>query len=264
MGLALLAQAVINLAVYELWFRIVRKLGGHMDRRSAWKAFFLPYLARYIPGKVALITGKVHYCNEMNVPTRVAVISIMVENGLIITAGLLLASVSSFYLFAGKVPPAVSAILLASAGVLLFSFHPAVLTPLLNVPMRLLKRDPIRTEELLGARALLLFFAGYAALWPLGGLVYGFAAAALGAGLVSRVLTVCAAFVTAGALGQASMVAPAGLGVREGILFVLLEGDIGPALAVAAVALARLITVAADAAFALATPLVLRVPKPKR
>jgi len=255
-AVAAAAQAVINWVVYELWLIMIRRLGGRIGRRPAWKAFFLPYVARYVPGKVALVAGKVYYCVEEGIPGRKAVISILVENVLIIIAGLSLAAISSFYLFRGLISPAVSACLLIAAVLLLCSLHPAVLRRIINIPMRLFGREPVRSDELLSLPAILAFFVGYAVLWPLGGLVYGLAAAALDPGLLSRVFTVGAAFITAGSLGQATMLAPAGLGVREGVLYLLLEGETGPALAVAAVALARLITVFIDVAFAAATPLI--------
>ncbi len=250
------AQAVINWAVYALWLVMIRKLGGRIGRRPAWKAFFLPYVARYVPGKVALVAGKVHYCVEEGVPTRKAVISILVENALIVIAGLSLAALSSFYLFRGLVSPALSAFLLIAVVMLLCFLHPAVLRRVLNIPMRIFGREPVRSGELLSLPTILAFFVGYAALWPLGGLVYGLAAAALDPGLLSRVFTVGAAFVTAGSLGQATMLAPAGLGVREGVLYLLLESETGPALAVAVIALARLITVLVDVTFAAVTPLI--------
>lgn len=253
---AALIQCVVNWALYEYWILIVRKLGGRIGRRAAWKAFFLPYVARYIPGKVALVAGKVHYCAEEGIPARVAVISIMVENGLIIIAGLSLAALSSFYLFYGEIPSALVGLLFFAALALLVCLHPAVFRLMLNVPMRLFRRNPIRRAELLGWRTILVFFAGYAVVWLLAGLFYALAAAALDTGLLSHAFTIGAALITAGAVGQASMLAPAGLGVREGVLYLLLESDTGPALAVAAVALARLITVLVDLGFALATPFV--------
>jgi uncharacterized membrane protein YbhN (UPF0104 family) len=253
---AALVQAVINWAVYELWLVMVRKLGGDIGRRAAWKAFFLPYAARYIPGKVALVAGKVHYCAEEGVPIRTAAISIMLENGLIIIAGLFLASLSSFYLFGDEIPAALSGLFLLAAVTFLICLHPAVLRRVLNVPMRLFRRQPIRTGELLDLPTLLAFFLGYAVLWPLGGLVYGLSAASLDAVTFPQVFNVGAAFVTAGSLGQATMLAPAGLGVREGVLYLLLRNETGPALAVTAVALARLITVLVDVIFALITPLI--------
>ena len=152
---------------------------------------------------------------------------------MIVIAGLSLAALSSFYLFRGLVSPAFSAFLLVAAVLLLFSLHPAVLRRVLNIPMRLFGREPVRSGELLSLPAILAFFVGYAALWPLGGLVYGLAAAALDPGLLARIFTVGAAFVTAGSLGQATMLAPAGLGIREGVLYLLLESETGPALAVA-------------------------------
>ncbi|UCE27479.1 MAG: flippase-like domain-containing protein [Candidatus Coatesbacteria bacterium] len=249
-------QAVMNWTIYELWLVMIRRLGGRIGRRPAWKAFFLPYFARYVPGKVALVAGKVHYCTEEGIPARKAVVSILVENALVVIPGLSLAALSSFYLFRGLVSPALSASLLVVAVLLLCSLHPAVLRRVLSVPMRLFGRKSVRSGELLNSPTILAFFVGYAALWPLGGLVYGLAAAALDPGLLSRVITVGAAFVTASSLGQATMLAPAGLGVREGALYLLLEGETGPALAVAAVALARLITVLVDIAFAAVTPLV--------
>lgn len=253
---AAFVQAVINWAVYELWFVMIGKLGGNIGRRAAWKAFFLPYAARYIPGKVALVAGKVHYCAEEGVPIRTAAISIMLENGLIIIAGLFLASLSSFYLFGDEIPATLSGLLLLAAVMFLICLHPAVFRRILNVPMYLFRRQPIRTDELLNLPTLLVFFIGYAVLWPLGGLVYGLSAAALNAVTLSQVFNVGAAFVTAGSVGQATMLAPAGLGVREGVLYLLLKNETGPALAVTTVALARLITVLVDVVFALVTPLI--------
>jgi uncharacterized membrane protein YbhN (UPF0104 family) len=260
---AALIQAAINWAVYELWLVMIRKLGGRIGRRAAWKAFFLPYVTRYIPGKVALVAGKVHYCAEKGVPVRTTAVSILVENGLIIIAGLFLASLSSFYLFAAEIPAGVAALFLLTALILLFCLHPAVLRRLLNVVMRLFRREPIRTRELLNLPTIIAFFAGYVALWPLGGLVYGFTAAALDPALLTRMFTIGTAFITAGSVGQATMLAPAGLGVREGVLYLLLENETGPALAVAAVALARLITVFVDIAFAAATPFMKGRRKPR-
>jgi hypothetical protein len=118
--------------------------------------------------------------------------------------------------------------------------------------LRLLRREQL--EHRLSGRAVLLSSLTFIAAWLCSGLhVLVLARATASGELDTRrlILATVSGFALASSLAMFSFVLPAGLGVREGLLVLLLGTVISTGTATAVVVLSRFLTVMADLVFAL-------------
>ena len=222
-GWVLLALVILWLTwLLELnqWRFILGRLGGPLPYRRAAQIWFLSNLIRYIPGNVWQFLGMAEMAAANGVPRLVTLASIAIHQAISTLAGLLLAAL--YFAITGAVTwldtlrP-----LLWLAPIALVFLHPRTLQWALNWALALVKRPPIQVT--LTLRDLLRLFAAYLVVWL--GFGLGFAALVraftpLPAGAVPWLI---ASFAAAYVLGYLSMLTPSGLGVREGVLVLLLE-----------------------------------------
>jgi uncharacterized membrane protein YbhN (UPF0104 family) len=127
--------------------------------------------------------------------------------------------------------------------------------PLLNwgisLGLRLLHREPL--EHSLSGRAVLQTVVLFVGAWLASGAHVWVLATAIGESQVSpgrlALLTVCG-FALSSALAMFTFVLPAGVGVREGLLVLLLAPAMSPSAATAVVVISRFLTVVSDVVFA--------------
>lgn len=210
-------------------------------------------LAKYIPGNVAQHAGRALLALRAGMGGRVLAVTVIQETVLATAAsvvvGVLALAVSS---------PGVSQLpndardWLVGAGVLLVAMVVLLaafdLAPdrLANSPSRLV-RALGRAGGLPGPRVVLPAMAAYVLNYLLIGLGLWLVARAAGMPEVLGLAVATAAFALSWLLGFLAPGAPAGLGVREGIMVLLLAGVVPDADALAFVLLARVVTLAGDA-----------------
>lgn len=230
------------------WHALLRLLGARLPLAASAHSWFLGGLARYVPGKVASLLGRLVICRRHGVPPTTAGLGLVMEQALYAVLAL------AFLLVAALVqapvvptsPPAL-ALLVAVAAAIALLLHPRIFHPLSAWGLRLTGTAPDgaarpRPGALLAVAALLL--AGW--------LVYGiggyFLVRSLTALEAVHLPTVTLAFLGAWAAGFLAFLVPAGLGVREATLALLLSPLLrGPA-DVAVAVLARLTWVGVELA----------------
>ena len=220
------------LASALVWRALLADLGTRLPLRPATHVFFLGQLGKYVPGSVFAIAAQMELGRSHGAPrSRVGTASLLFL-GVLVSAGLLTAAVALPLTSPGALDRYAWVLALLPVGLVLLA--PPVLSRLVAVGLRLLRRDPLeRPLTWRGTGAAL----GWALLmWAAYGLhlllLVRTQDVAPGPGLVALSTGAYALAWTAGFL---VVVAPAGAGVREAALVLALSPvlDRAPALALA-------------------------------
>lgn len=209
----------------EAWRQMLKGWGQQLAPAPAARIWVLSSLGKYVPGKVWAIAGMALMARDAGVAAWAATASAVLLQALAVGTGALVSLA-----FGGAVLEAQRPGLaiwfwvggaLAAAGVIALLFKPvtrklfaiAGIAPETEVP----GSKPI----MIGLIANLVAWLGYGmALWLLALAVQPTAVPAPGAAI--------AAFAASYVAGLVFLLAPGGLLVREGLLFVMLQGTIGP------------------------------------
>jgi len=242
---AFFAVAAAYLVKFGAWTRLASTMGLSAPLSKAGRAYFLSILGRYIPGKLGLALIRVE-AYEGHAPRKVVMATAM-ELIIALTAALLLALVglatspASFPSYLRWAP-------LVIIIPLLIALSPPLVRRAVNTILRLAGREEL--DRFPSYRANLLFVLLYTLPGFLHGLGLFFVLNTLCHVPVSHYLTVTGIYYAANFIGVVAIFAPGGLGVREGILFLVLPALVGKENAILAAILIRLITVAAELALA--------------
>jgi uncharacterized membrane protein YbhN (UPF0104 family) len=231
---------VVLVFTVRLWLGMVRSLGGpRLALADAVRVFYLANLGRYVPGKVWQLAGLAYLAGKRGVSLPVATSSAVL--GQIFSLGAA-ATVAALGLVLGVgsgyprevVPWAVALLVLVAVGTLV----PAALRLGLRIAFRLAGRgqEAPEIDGWFGARWLAL----YLPVWLGYGVAFGLLWAsfpALGPVFWPGAI---GGFAAAYFLGYAALFAPAGVGVREGAMAVLLAPWAGAAAAAVLAVIARI------------------------
>jgi hypothetical protein len=199
------------------WNLILRVLGGRLGYKRALKIFFITDLAKYVPGKVWTIAGKIYLCTKEGIPLAKTSASVVIQPLIQVITGILMFLVSlpfwtktsdfmnKLYLLFPLIP----------IGLVLL--HPAIMTKLLNFGLTKLKQKPIELNT--KYRDILLILLLWCGLWILSGITYYFLIISVQSFPVSWLPVTIGIFSIA---GVSQFLTPSGIGVLEGVLTVLL------------------------------------------
>jgi hypothetical protein len=214
---ALLALAwLLELSV---WRFVLASLGGHLRWSRAAQTWFLSAIVRYIPGNIWQFLGMAELAADDGVSRVATFASIGVHQVLATLVGIALAAVYFAAAGQGAWLDAVRPLLwLAPLSLIICS--PPILRWSLNWLLRMLKRPPVEVTFTWGQVGLALL--GYAGVWLVMGSGFALLAASItpikGTQFAALVATWAAAYV----VGYLSLLTPGGLGVREGVMILLL------------------------------------------
>ena len=219
-----------------LWGKIVEDLGGPtLATFVSVRLFMVANLGRYVPGKIWQIAGLAILAKDKGVPPATSIAAAVVGQGLAIVAASLLGLASGWTLIEGTVWQWVVPMALFCA--LLLGLLPSVFRAVSSLCFRLARTpEPEGLEPLVALRWFIvtlgswMLFAG--SFWIL----------VRGLGLEAGLIPTASAFAAAYVLGYVMVFAPAGIGVREGFLIVLLSPQLGPAASGAVAVIARVWT----------------------
>jgi hypothetical protein len=242
-----LAAALVSvlagiLATFCCWRAILADLGGRLPAVAGARVFFLGQLGKYLPGSVWPVMTQMELGRDHGVPERASGAAAAVFLLVVVGTGLAVAAATAPLLGPDAIRPYWW--LLAVLPVVLVAILPPVLNRLLGVVLWLARRPPLPARLSTGG---VLRAAG----WALGSwLAYGahiwMLASQLGPGGLPLLVRATGAFAAAWCAGFLLVIAPAGAGVREAALVLLLGGMLTrPGATVVAVA-SRLLFVLAD------------------
>jgi glycosyltransferase 2 family protein len=201
------------------WRLVMRSFGDPLTRSNSAAIWFASILGRYVPGNVAMVVGRVGLCRREGIPARTTLASMVYENALILIGALLVTAASVPFW-----PPfeyenyALLLVGLAPAGLVLL--HPAIFRKTSDAILRRAGREPLAATLPFGrVVALLLYYVGG---WVLLGLAFASLAASVAPVEFAEVALLIGGYAFAWEIGFLSFVTPSGLGVKEGVLFLIL------------------------------------------
>ena len=212
-----LIPAFIVLPIYYAlsalgWDLILRFLGYRIGVGRAQVAWGQPLLARYVPGSVLYVLGRVLLSERAGVPRRITIASVAYEQAISATSAIAIAS----YFFINHPdlqgqPLRWAVLLLVPAAIVVL--HPRVFGPLANRMLKAFGREPLPAViSLQGILALLVFFA---AIWAVISVGVYCVARSVSSVPLDEIFTVGSAQAVGYVAALATLVAPAGLGVRD-------------------------------------------------
>jgi uncharacterized membrane protein YbhN (UPF0104 family) len=222
-----------------IWGRMVRDLGGpRLAPADAVRIYLVANLGRYVPGKLWQIAGLALLARGKGVPPSVATAAAFVGQAVALAGAMLIALIAL-----AQAPPPLAGLapfaLVGTAAVVLVVTIPGIFRPLLRLWMRWVPGDA-PAEVPIGALEGLRWLALYTLNW--GGYALAFWLLMRGLSLPGSPLVLGPAFAAAYVVGYLALFAPAGLGVREGAMVVLLSPIVGAGAAALAAVVARVWT----------------------
>jgi hypothetical protein len=234
---AILVLLLQYLAVFALWRRVLRVLGGAAPLGALYRAFGLSLLPRYIPGRLLGPGLRAGLAAAGGISYPVVVGSLVWEMGLSLAVATAITAVGIGAGIAHEFEPAarwlaLAVLVLAVAG-LVASVVPRVRSLLaIWLHPRAAWRQPMAVGAL---------FLGYIGSWLLYAAAHWMLAQAIGPFPGNQAIPLLVALAASWTLGALSLFAPAGLGVREGALFLFAKGPMGVPAALLFVTLSRLV-----------------------
>jgi hypothetical protein len=212
----LIPALVILLLYYVLaafgWDLILRSLGYRIGFGQAQVAWGQPLLARYVPGSILYVLGRVLLSERAGVPRRISIASIVYEQAISATSAIV---VAAYFIIKHPdlqgYPERWAVLLLIPAAVIILS--PRVFGPLANRALAAFGRDPL--PVVMPLRHVIGLILYYSCNW----LVVAFGIYAIARSVThipySDILLVGSAQAIGYFAALVTLVAPAGLGVRD-------------------------------------------------
>ncbi|NBE96972.1 flippase-like domain-containing protein [Nonomuraea sp. KC401] len=218
------------------WREILAGLGTRVPLRVAGRIMFVGQLGKYIPGAVWAYAAMIDLGRDHGSPPRRTFATISLS--LVISIGVAISIAAATLGSQEVVRRAWYLVLLVP--VIMVCLHPKVLTWGLNLALRVARKEPL--ESVLPGRTVVVAVAWTA----LGWLVYGLHVWLL-AGRADLYVVATGAYAFAWATGILTVVVPAGVGIREGAMVLVLGPIIGTPAALAVAIVSRLAFTLADA-----------------
>ncbi|HSS04933.1 MAG TPA: lysylphosphatidylglycerol synthase transmembrane domain-containing protein [Solirubrobacterales bacterium] len=194
------------------WDLTLRFLGYRIGPGRAQVAWGQPLLARYVPGSVLYVLGRVLLSERAGVPRRLTIASVVYEQAISATSAIVFAAYFLIQHPDLQGQPLRWAVLLLIPGAIAV-LHPRIFGPLANRVLRAFGRDPLPgVISLRGVIALILF---YIVNWGVVSVGIYCVARSISTIPFSEVLTVGSAQAVGYVAALVTLIAPAGLGVRD-------------------------------------------------
>ncbi len=245
----LIAAAAALVASYVALFRIslavLGRLGWRLKWRSGLRPFFYSLLGRYIPGRVAVILGKVYFYERRGIPRVTAVLAPAYENIFAAVGGCVASLACAAELWGDRLSWWQLGPVIGAVAVLVALIQPPVLKRLLGFVLKMMEKGA-PPPAIIGPGGAATFAAAYAGYCVLLGIFFAGFARAFVPLSAAGTAAAGAAFVAASFLGYAAVIFPSGLGVREGLLLAMLWPFMKPGDAAFLAVASRVVAVAAE------------------
>lgn len=212
-----LVPGVVILPIYFVisalgWDFILRFLGHPIGFGRAQVAWGQPLLARYVPGSVLYVLGRVLLSERAGVSRRITIASIVYEQAISATSAIV---VAAYFIIKHPdlqgTPLRWAVLLLIPAAIALM--HPRVFGPLANKALKAFGREPL--PEVISLRGVLALIVFYSLNWVV--VAFGIYCVARSVTFIpfEDLLLVGSAQAIGYFAALVTLVAPAGLGVRD-------------------------------------------------
>ncbi|MCY7372743.1 MAG: flippase-like domain-containing protein [Spirochaetaceae bacterium] len=205
---------------FELWRGTLSALGSPVARRPAARLFFVSQLGKYLPGSVWPVVAQMRMGRELGIPRQRMGLAFLLTLGLSVLVGLLVGLVALPALLRAEGRGVLLGLLVLP--VLLSLLVPSVLNRLLSRGLRMVRRPPL--DAPLAGRDIVRAVLWTLAFWVVYGGHVWLLAVGLGADPLRALPVAIGGFAVAFSIGPLLVVLPAGAGVREAVVVVLLAG----------------------------------------
>ena len=224
--LAFLGFILQELSFGLIWQAVLARLGSRLGFRICLRIYLASEFVRYIPGNVWHVLTRILWVGKYGVSRPIAFASMTIELITKLAAGAIVFALSLIFwgnvgavgsLFQGSLIIVLGGVMFLA---LLVMLHPRILNGLLNVALRLLKRDPVHLT--LRYRDILLVTLAWCVSWIIAGTAFFFLLLALWPGTTLAMLPVCIGiYAIAWDFGFVTFITPSGLGFREAAIAAL-------------------------------------------
>ncbi len=224
------------------WRTTLHALGSPVPLPSAANIYLVSQLGKYVPGSVWAGVAMLRLGQDVAVPRARMAYSYLLSLAFSLMTGLAI-GVPALIAYEGDYVPLAVGTLAVLAVVLLW---PRLLNAILDRGLRLARRQ--RLEQPLRGSDIARIVALYLLAWTFGGLHVWVLALAFGADPLASLFPGIAAFTVASTVGVLVVLAPAGAGVRDVLIALILSPVTGTAAAAAVTVLSRALLTALDLA----------------
>jgi hypothetical protein len=233
------------------WRVLLAELGSPLHVAPAGGVFFVGQLGKYVPGAVWSIVAQAEMGARLHIPRRRSAVVAFLSVAIAAICGLVVGLPAVPLLLTGGDATTTGWLALLAVPVLGVAFYPPLLNWGVATVLRVLRREPL--EQQLSGRAIAKASGLFVLTWLSSGLHALVLLRATGAtaDLPALLVATLSGFALASSLAMFSVVLPAGVGVREGLLVLMLAPISSTSAATAVVVLSRFLTVLADVLFAL-------------
>jgi hypothetical protein len=246
-----LAAAVGTWLTMIGWRTLLRDLGSDLHLAPASGVYFVGQLGKYLPGSLWSVLVQADIASHLKVPRRRTAVTGLLALGLSLLTGLLVGLPAASFLLSSD-SSGFDWWLLLGIPILVVLCVPQLLNAIIDRMLRMLKREPL--EHSLSAGAVLRAVAIFVLVWTAFGVhTLLLARAVAGDGAAHPDLTTAAmsGYALSVSLGMLTVVLPAGLGAREGLLTIILSTAMPTPAAAAVAIMSRFIVTIVDVVAAL-------------
>jgi uncharacterized membrane protein YbhN (UPF0104 family) len=224
------------------WSALLRDFGDAVPAVIAMRIFFVGQLGKYVPGGVwpvfaQMELGRAAGVRRLGIGAVSAVLLVIV-----VTSGLLVAIVTLPFTSAHTLHRAWWALFLIPVG--LAMLHPKALRGLIDLALRVLRRDPL--EGAVTWRGVIVATAWAVVMWVCFGLHLAALSHTVAASGHRLLLLATGAYALSWVVGFLVVIAPAGVGAREAMLVATLSPVMSASAATAVALVSRLVMTGAD------------------
>lgn len=219
------------------WILVMRMVGAKIDLKKGLSIFLLSLWGRYLPGGVWTVLGRVFLCRLEGIPDSRSGMSTILEQAYpIVSAGIVFAASLLFWNDAGSVTKVLP--VLISVPLFIIFLHPKPFLKIANPMLLWMGKTPINISLSFNN---MLFLAGYYSLyWLVTGTAFYFFIRSFYPLDLYYIPILSGIYAISFVAGYVTFLTPAGLGVREGALTVLLSFFIPTPIAIGVALLSRL------------------------
>ncbi|HVP35807.1 MAG TPA: lysylphosphatidylglycerol synthase domain-containing protein [Terriglobales bacterium] len=217
--------ALVYLFLIKIWLSLLGKVGSHLGFWKMFKIWFQSNIGKYLPGKIWTVVGMIILLEKEGVSKRKGLTTSIIGQALSVLSAFVLSFILLGYTLYEKIFSKNLVIfflaILFSIVVLVIVAYPKLLEISINLGLSLVKKERINLE--LKSRDLLLYLVYYIFSWFLFGLAFMVFIQSITQVNWNLYLTLTGAFAFSLTIGFLAVFVPGGLGVREGILVLLLS-----------------------------------------
>lgn len=219
--IVLLFAWIVNVLILRQQFKVLSKRISFLE---LFAVYFLSMIGRYLPGKFWQIAGSIYLAKKKGVPEGIAITAFILAQIYFILGGIAIFCVS---LLRGEFSglKLITSLTKYSSGLalaimLFLTLKPKLIEYPVNLILKIFKREIIAVRiNIINSISILLF---YVILWFIFGLAFWLFVNGLTPVPFRLYLSLTGVFAAAVSIGFLAVFAPGGLGVREGIMVLLL------------------------------------------